>query len=765
MAVEYFLQTESGPLFVANGLDAVLRWDGQADQFEEVGLDAPANAITVSGSGAGPIVGTYYGCQRFLDRDGNWSNLSPISAAYEATGTTGTITSATNASPIVVTSAGHGLPTGATVKIEGVVGNTSANNTWIITVIDGDTFSLDDSHGTAEYVASGTWTSGILNIEYTDVGVPIELKAVRRQILRNTDGQAATFYVDVDTTDLSSTAFSSARDDNDLSTQEAVPLLDSNGNLFANRHDKPTSFFSAMVSHLGRVLACCTVEYSTGHCKAAIGSATIYGVGTDWKRTFAGRELHIDGASLVYTIDSVDEDDQTITLTEPYESPTNLFLFYSIKPPPAYRRVVAWSESGLPQSWPPGNQLTIPDTGDEITGILAFGTFVYVLEKRHMHKLTFFSDPSKDIGIFLAVDRGCINNRCWQVVDANVYLLDENGAYRFGGTKEVEKLSEPIQSIFRDDETASEFKIDFRQRDFFHSTIDRQRQTVKWFLSLDGAIFPRQCLSFQYALDRWWIDELPYPIGGACVGDMADLPMVFYGGEHRKVLAASVGTLDVADADISTVRGTATSSTGFTLTDSLASFVGVVNAPLSIVHGRGKGQTRRIVEIVSATQLRVSAPWAILPDTTSIYQIGGIHWKFRSQWFRFAPNEMVAQRRFEFIFQTTLAAAYADMRFRLDLAKDGETDGKGNEIQAQTIGFGDRCGVKSTKGETDLTVDMTRSNGLVDVQLPGGKDFFVQGRRYTQFDLEGWTNEDRARLYQMLYEGAIPGAGLGGQEQ
>lgn len=64
-----------------------------------------------------------------------------------------TISTATNATPIVVTTAtNHGLVTGNQVYVTGVATNTAANNTgsnpnWTITVIDGTSFSLDDSVG------------------------------------------------------------------------------------------------------------------------------------------------------------------------------------------------------------------------------------------------------------------------------------------------------------------------------------------------------------------------------------------------------------------------------------------------------------------------------------------------------------------------------------------------------------------------------------------------------------------------------------------
>lgn len=71
----------------------------------------------------------------------------------------GSITNATNASPIVVTSATHGLTTGARITITGVSGNTAANGTFTVTKIDANTFSLDGSTGNGAYTTGGTWNA------------------------------------------------------------------------------------------------------------------------------------------------------------------------------------------------------------------------------------------------------------------------------------------------------------------------------------------------------------------------------------------------------------------------------------------------------------------------------------------------------------------------------------------------------------------------------------------------------------------------------
>ena len=81
---------------------------------------------------------------------------------------TGTITGATNASPIVVTSVGHGLTTGDRINILGILGNGGANNNpernplWTIVKISSDAFSLDGSSGTGAYTSGGTWSKSLL---------------------------------------------------------------------------------------------------------------------------------------------------------------------------------------------------------------------------------------------------------------------------------------------------------------------------------------------------------------------------------------------------------------------------------------------------------------------------------------------------------------------------------------------------------------------------------------------------------------------------
>lgn len=74
------------------------------------------------------------------------------------------MTAATNATPIAITTASaHGLATGNYVTISGVLGNTNANGTFVITVTGASTFTLNGASG------SGTYTGGGI-VEGGDVG-------------------------------------------------------------------------------------------------------------------------------------------------------------------------------------------------------------------------------------------------------------------------------------------------------------------------------------------------------------------------------------------------------------------------------------------------------------------------------------------------------------------------------------------------------------------------------------------------------------------
>lgn len=149
----------TSPVYSANagdcpftGTTEVLPWEIWAGVLNDPALGLP------TGSNGLPI---YYSFnQRFMGtapflRQGR-TNFGTFTLSTDNTAAF-TVTNATNTSPIqITTSAANALATGQTVVISGVTGNTAANGTFVITVIDNQHFTLNNSTGNANYISGGT---------------------------------------------------------------------------------------------------------------------------------------------------------------------------------------------------------------------------------------------------------------------------------------------------------------------------------------------------------------------------------------------------------------------------------------------------------------------------------------------------------------------------------------------------------------------------------------------------------------------------------
>lgn len=679
---ESFAESSNGLLLIANGIDRVLRWNGQGP-ISEAGLDAPATAISIAFAGVGSITGQYFAYQRFVDDEGNVSNLSPVSPGVTAS------------SASVVT--------------------------------------------------------------YGNLTPPNNPRVTRRQLLRNTAGQTTTFYVDVDTQDLTGLLINSNNVDSVLQTNEAVPLLDTDGSPLANRFTPPPSDRAFLAQHLTRMFAAGERSYAEGCVRVQFGSTQVSGIGTAWPTSFAGRFLYVSAAPKAYEIASVSG--QTLTLTAPYLGPTDPYADYSVRPAPATRNSIYYSEPGLPEAWPATNAIDVTEDGDEVTGLMPMSSFLYILKRKHTYRFTAQSNPAEDGFVFLSARRGCVNNRCWVTVGSDSYMLDESGVHFFNGS-ENEDVSRPIGNVFSGEDP--NYRINWAASRFFHAVKDELNGVIRWFVCMSGDYLPRHALCLQVEGPRWWVERYPSAIGCSYLGREGRFTetwrtqsgeTVYLGSEAKRMLALGRNALDGPRSSSGVVRGRVRSATLFTLVSVDGPFParGMVGSRVDVVKGAGKGQSREI-ESVSGDTLRLTRPWTVLPDSTSVFQLGGVGYQYRSGKFQFNNQESRNPRSIRVAHRPSkVAGDTLDLRVYQDWDEE--------PVNWYTpLSKGLTYGLEFSRDSPDAVMDLTKSFGHTSLRSDGHRDSNLDSPRTVTFELRGTASEDGLSVRQIVLEGVSSGS-------
>lgn len=663
-----FAITDGGILLIANGFQAVKRWDGTTAGIETAGTEAPATAMTLATSGAGAITGTYTAYQRFVDRLGNYSNLSPIS---------NTVT------PVNVT-----------------------------------TFN------------------------FTSVPIPTSAQIVTRQILRNANGNTSTYYVDVESTNLTATSFSSTKSDATLITGTPVTVAD-----FISQYGVPPDDLPLLCNSKSRLLMSGEAVYSLGAVSLTNGSATVTGIGTRWTSVLAGRYLYVAGNSGAL-ISSVNTTAQTLTLSAVWTGSTAAFAEYGIRSDPTRKRLIAWSGAGLPEAVDVTDATNVSrETGaGDITAMFSMGSLVYLSEADRQHVFSFLQDPTPAAGggdgsIFPRSYRGSANARCVVVVESVSYLLDQIGIHAFDGNSS-QSASVAIDDIF-DSAGYYDYRINFDKQEFFHGIHERQQTLIRWFVSMDARKYPHHCLCFDYRGSRFWIEEYALPITSSCIGTIDGGDVAFVGSSGRRVFVLADGELDGVDQS-GTRNGIATSAGVQTLADTSASFATTLpGLTIDIVAGTGAGQ-RRVISSNTSTEITVMVPWTTRPDSASEYQLGGVQYLWRSGVFRFAKLEKGNVRGLELLGRPA-ATGTGMVRNYLNRS---ETAAKWGAKIADK-------GVSTDRGDDEAILDMTKSDGYWKLRLDGLRQDNLDGNRFLEVELSGVKGEDHMAFYEASLEGVV----------
>lgn len=761
-----FSESNDGNVFFARGDQPVKRWDGLLNDYVDAGVPAPTTGLTLTEdtSSGNEITGTYYAFLRFLDSRGKVSNLSVISDPIVLGGKRSGIVESwkfTNINLLeisaygaktpllILTSRNHGLQDDDLVRTY----NHVHAGLWYVRVFNSDQFCLRKTIPYGPFFALAwafpggmTWRQVGGSINYSNVEVPTDSRVVKRQILRNKDGNVNTFYVDVEDTELTETSFTSEKTDSQLG--EAVPLRSLDGtDLNVERHGEPPNFKRVIVDHYNRTFAAVNLVYSTGNVYTTNASDKVDGYGTQWTSSMVGRIFSSNDASSTksYVILGIDEASQQLTLDAEYEGNTEASLGYSISPENSELITLHFSEVGLPESWDRSRALSLTDDplSGEITGLMPMGPRLHILFENRTYTLNYGADPSLDGRISFAVARGCINQRCWIRDGSAAYILDQRGAYIFDGGK-IQEISNQIQSVFTGE---SDRSIDWSSSDQFHASHDPEHQTIRWFVSFRGSFYPQNALTLNYTTGRWWIEEYSEPISASTVGKISDKLRSVWSGSANRVMVPNSASIDGMTKGALSQRGSATSATATRLTDNSVLFnSSVIGAPLQISEGKGSGQSRIIVD-AGEHYLEVNRPFVITPDSSSYYQVGGFMWTYKTPLMPLAsPPDKKNYRSFEIRFQpnsstsTLLLNKYTDFSTAADVFEYTRTAEEGD-------------GASTESGSADVSIDMTQPTGSVQQSFDGTNTPRTKRSRATRFQLQGVPNGEVHKIYSITVEG------------
>lgn len=677
-----------GIVLLTNGVDPMLRWDPATGVLEVAGVNAPKTAPSLQVLGPPSTTpDAIYAFVRYIDDNGNVSDLSPLSdpAPQAVNPVTGTVYT----------------------KIP----------------VPGARYPDVPNPGDV----------------YTD---PYFYKVVRRQILRNTPGQGTTWYVDIDTTDMTTTSFVSDTDDATLQTQEAVPILNPDGSRLANIHGFPPSTKLACVMTQGRAFLTGEVNYTEGSLVLTNGSPTVVGVGTHWPATFAGRFLYITSPPNEFEIKSVDVAAQTLTLVMAYSGPSDNFATYGIRSGRDQWRLVYYSAPLAPESWPVTAALSIQDDGDEITGLMQLSSFLYILERRHIYRLTFQNDPAVDGGIFLSSNRGCLTQRLWVLAEDTVYMLDEMGIHSFQGGNST-PISEPIQDLFRDN-TDSPLRVNWdADNTLWHASYSEVHGTVRFFVSMTGSPQPRHAICYNYRENRWWLEEYNRPILSSTRALMG-VVRTFGGTDANQIYALDSGYYDGTRGVQETLFNPCTGVSPCGLDDAAAQWrQDLVGLYVTMYTGAAKGQSRRIVAVdAPGTSLILKTPWTIQPQVGDDYMIGAINWKWRGGWFVFLDDvEAQTARDVEVVF-TPLTHGIANLQLYY------------NYIETPRIWTTARDGTATVIPNTpDVEVDLTSLNASAFFRAEGHLERYAMGDAYVSLQLGGLQHGEKLMIHRVTMNG------------
>lgn len=629
-----------------------------------------------------------------------------------------------------------GVSSGMTVIAGGSGGAITGNYKAAVRYIDtrGTPGDLSD---VVAFTASSNVMVSYMAIPAVPSGNP---RVVTIELWRTTADQEAVFYLD-GTVPVGTSFFSSTKTDDDLLDSTPLPVVNTDGTPSARRFGVPPDWKSVVVSHQERTFWGVNAVISDGHASVANGSATVVVHGAHVPDNISGRLFLVPGDSTEYTISAASSG--TLTIDPAYAGLTDPFSPYEVIVSHAENNRIYFSGLGEPEAVPLFNAVDLVVNeidGGSLSSMLSLGSFIWPMTQNRIYRWTYQVHPSGDGAIYLSANRGCLNQRCWTLVDGNAYIIDREGCYIFnGGT--VQSISDSIQDLFRPGGG-----IVWDNSKWFHVSNYYLDETVKFFVCLDGSQYPRHALCYNFRVGNWWIEEYPWTIGSSDVLSGPDSSRLLVGSTQSRVMLTSHEYLDGAGSHVDDRYSVTSAGIDYVVCDGLFTSSDVYLAPVVITKGLGKGQIRLVYYYNSTTgRLLVDSDWDIIPDATSEIQIGGIPWKLVTKDFRLSDVPEEQSRKCSLSFTPVDKSTSMNVSVfenREDVAENYDID------------YDRLDGAQVFIGSPLVEIDLTDNEyGWVYWSFDSQNDYRGPAVRYIAIGLSGVSNDEQTAIHQMTIEG------------
>jgi hypothetical protein len=745
-----FAQTRTGVLIGVNGLNAPFRWDGMTAALEPLGIPAPAAAPTITTPTGGSLTaGDYLLAFRYLDDDVEYdefntgtgsgipSSFSPVQTATAAANDEFTWAIDVSAAIARVRKVEFWRTAAGDERVYYRLEFTGPGGAAQTYLARSGTFSAAADSGGKVQMTMPTGHGLAVNATFS---VPSGTYAGAHTVTAVT---ATTVTTDVNYSSNASGTWTltgcvnDGISDDDLQELQDMSFITPDGRKdIANRFVPPPSDMPYVAFLQDRLFFAGMVHYTEGTVATTAGSTTITGTGTSWLSTMVGRRIYIAGENVGYTITGFTSTTQ-VTIDLPAAN-TSSGLAYAISPPYDNRNKVRFSEVDSPEAVPLYNEIILQESHeqpDEITGLAPNQTALIVGQNHHLFALRFFRQPDIDAQPSLIANRGMINNRSWVRYGSALYIRDAHGIYMLQGDG-AQPIDQAINDFVRSSTWTGKGRLDFAVANQtlgyvrFHLTLATESSALalptRWF-----EYWPNK----QLWVSGYYDPGVGHGVMHAPRGQYQQ--RTYYGGLNRRILVDQEGNTN----DGTLVTGTVTSATSTTLSDSTATFTdALLDAPVSIISGTGKGQTRTITAR-STTELTVGTAWTTDPDTTSVYAVGAVPWQFKTGIMTLGGRGQDANyatlQAMRVIFTPTSNDSTFDIRRYLDQDTSPVTCDYVSESRGDYL--------RTELGSADTVVDMRRDRytqanqaGFVAWRFGGHRVAPMLGDRFCTFEFRGF---------------------------